>query len=206
VHTGAIVPEVIANRQVQQQSGGLLTQLQAAVKEAWQGGAWTPTLANLINNDLANGQIGKALHDVNSNLLSVGLKIVGAVASASTPTPSYASSSAYPLSSFVAANAPHFDSGGGIIVGGDGTETRHFAAAAGGIIHEPIFGVGASGRTYSFGENGPETITPGTGQGGHTFNINIQALDASGVQSVIPNIAYELDRYLKRNGMAGVTA
>jgi hypothetical protein len=29
----------------------------------------------------------------------------------------------------------------------------HIAMAAGGTINEPIAGVGASGRTYSFGEN-----------------------------------------------------
>jgi cell wall-associated NlpC family hydrolase len=34
--------------------------------------------------------------------------------------------------------------------------------ALGGIIPEPVFGVGASGRRYSFGERGPERILPGT--------------------------------------------
>jgi len=43
-----------------------------------------------------------------------------------------------------------------------GTVTSNFA---GGIINEPIFGVGASGRRYTFGERGPETITPGIGGG-----------------------------------------
>jgi hypothetical protein len=44
----------------------------------------------------------------------------------------------------------------------------------GGTITEPIFGVGASGRTYSFGENyQPERVTPmwqnaGSGGGGVT--------------------------------------
>jgi hypothetical protein len=31
----------------------------------------------------------------------------------------------------------------------------------GGIIDEPIYGVGRSGRRYMFGEKGPETVTPG---------------------------------------------
>jgi TP901 family phage tail tape measure protein len=48
----------------------------------------------------------------------------------------------------------------------------HVAMANGGTIAEPIFGVGASGRTYSFGENGVhETVTPnwrsGASMGGH---------------------------------------
>jgi hypothetical protein len=39
----------------------------------------------------------------------------------------------------------------------------HIAMAGGGVIREPVVGVGvSSGRSYSFGENGPETVTPGT--------------------------------------------
>jgi TP901 family phage tail tape measure protein len=39
----------------------------------------------------------------------------------------------------------------------------HIAMAGGGVIREPVVGVGASGRSYSFGERGAETVTPGTG-------------------------------------------
>ena len=45
---------------------------------------------------------------------------------------------------------------------------------AGGQISEPILGIGRSGRTYSFGEHGAETITPNGqmgGGGGITINI-----------------------------------
>lgn len=41
-----------------------------------------------------------------------------------------------------------------------GNAHNHIAMAAGGVIGEPVFGVGASGRTYSFGEVGPERVTP----------------------------------------------
>jgi hypothetical protein len=44
--------------------------------------------------------------------------------------------------------------------------------AGGGIIGEPVFGVGASGRTYSFGERGPETVVPGVRRGGDTYVFN----------------------------------
>lgn len=44
--------------------------------------------------------------------------------------------------------------------------------ASGGIIDEPIIGVGRSGRRYSFGERGPETVTPGTGHGMVVNNYN----------------------------------
>jgi hypothetical protein len=43
--------------------------------------------------------------------------------------------------------------------------------ADGGIITEPIFGVGRSGRTYTFGERGYETVTPGRGMG-NTYIIH----------------------------------
>jgi tape measure domain-containing protein len=41
----------------------------------------------------------------------------------------------------------------------------HTAMARGGTITEPVLGIGRSGRSYSFGENGPETVTPGVGGG-----------------------------------------
>jgi hypothetical protein len=43
----------------------------------------------------------------------------------------------------------------------------HIAMANGGVIGEPVAGVGLnSGKSYSFGENGPETVTPGVGGSG----------------------------------------
>jgi TP901 family phage tail tape measure protein len=36
----------------------------------------------------------------------------------------------------------------------------HWAMANGGVIPEPVFGYGRSGRTYSFAENGPERVLP----------------------------------------------
>jgi TP901 family phage tail tape measure protein len=57
-----------------------------------------------------------------------------------------------------------------------GNAHDHWAMANGGVISEPVFGIGASGRTYSFGENyQPERVTPmghtGLG-GGATINIH----------------------------------
>lgn len=42
-----------------------------------------------------------------------------------------------------------------------GNAHDHIAMANGGVINEPVSGVGASGRSYSFGERGPETVVPG---------------------------------------------
>jgi len=50
----------------------------------------------------------------------------------------------------------------------------HIAMANGGVIGEPVAGVGLrSGSSYSFGERGPETVTPGVGGGHRTYNINV---------------------------------
>jgi TP901 family phage tail tape measure protein len=44
-----------------------------------------------------------------------------------------------------------------------GNAHDHIAMANGGVINEPVYGVGASGRSYSFGERGiSETVLPGT--------------------------------------------
>lgn len=59
-----------------------------------------------------------------------------------------------------------------------GNAHDHWAMKHGGTITEPIFGIGASGRTYSFGENyQPERVSPmwqnGAGSGGGvTLNVN----------------------------------
>jgi hypothetical protein len=47
--------------------------------------------------------------------------------------------------------------------------------ANGGVINEPIWGVGKSGRRYMFGERGPETVTPGVGVlgGGISLTFNV---------------------------------
>ena len=55
------------------------------------------------------------------------------------------------------------------------------AHAAGGIIPEPVWGIGRSGQAYTFAENGPETVVPGVGgtqASAGTVNIVINAVDA----------------------------
>jgi TP901 family phage tail tape measure protein len=54
----------------------------------------------------------------------------------------------------------------------------HIAMANGGVIREPVFGIGASGNSYSFGENWqPERVVPmsgGGGGGGNSVTIVLQ--------------------------------
>jgi TP901 family phage tail tape measure protein len=80
--------------------------------------------------------------------------------------------------------------------------------SGGGTIREPIFGVGASGRTYSFGENyQPERVTPmwqtgGGGGGGGGAVINLTVPLAAGANPVEHGrqIAQGLRSYLNAGG------
>ena len=57
--------------------------------------------------------------------------------------------------------------------------------AGGGVIQEPVWGIGESGRSYLFGETGAERVTPinGGGSGGDNVTINIK----------IDSIAHDVD-------------
>jgi hypothetical protein len=48
----------------------------------------------------------------------------------------------------------------------------HIAMANGGVLREPVFGVGRSGATYSLAERGPETVIPGTPAAGGGSTVN----------------------------------
>jgi hypothetical protein len=64
-----------------------------------------------------------------------------------------------------------------------GTFTGAIGFADGGQINEPIFGMGKSGQTYTFGERGSETIIPNgesDGGGGTTINISIGNISSEG--------------------------
>jgi hypothetical protein len=73
--------------------------------------------------------------------------------------------------------------------------------ASGGLIDEPIAGIGRSGRRYLFGENGPERVTPGAGSGGD-LHVHIHALDTNGVKQAIPELVRLINRHLIQIGQA----
>jgi len=74
--------------------------------------------------------------------------------------------------------------------------------AAGGLITEPIFGIGQNtGKGYLMGEAGPERVTPGTGparetSGGNTFNITI---NASGIGDIERQLKPAILKMLKES-------
>jgi hypothetical protein len=73
--------------------------------------------------------------------------------------------------------------------------------AHGGLIREPVFGVGASGDTYSFGERGPEWVVPsgmdGGGGGPGTSHVTISApITINGSNLSPQQIAAQVNRQL----------
>jgi SLT domain-containing protein len=85
----------------------------------------------------------------------------------------------------------------------------HVAMATGGVINEPVYGYGASGRSYSFGERGPETVIPGSrggGGGGATTTIYLTAQLAAGanVREAGRQLAEQLSSYLYAGGTVNI--
>jgi TP901 family phage tail tape measure protein len=85
-----------------------------------------------------------------------------------------------------------------------GNAHDHWAMKNGGTITEPIFGVGASGRTYSFGENyQPERVVPNwqpSVAGGSQITITLENHGVMGSRMEVENmLAGALDD-LKRKG------
>ncbi len=80
----------------------------------------------------------------------------------------------------------------------------HIAMQHGGVISEPVFGVGASGATYSLGENWrPERVTPMTGNGGGAgtvINLNVALAAGANPREAGRQIAEQLSSYLGGGG------
>lgn len=86
-----------------------------------------------------------------------------------------------------------------------GNAHNHFAMARGGMIREPVFGVGASGATYSLGENWqPERVTPahqGTGPGGATtVNVTVNAPVGAHPREIGRQVVDAIGSYLRGGG------
>jgi hypothetical protein len=74
----------------------------------------------------------------------------------------------------------------------------HTAMANGGVIREPVVGIGASGRTYSFGERGAETVSPGAG--GSTYNITVNVPATAHPAEVGRQVVTAIKAYEQGNG------
>jgi len=76
----------------------------------------------------------------------------------------------------------------------------------GGMINEPIWGVGASGTQYNFGEAGPEMVTPmnkgGGGIGPVTINVNVDSINSDvDLEKIKPVIERALQEVHSRRGI-----
>jgi hypothetical protein len=95
-----------------------------------------------------------------------------------------------------------------------GNAHDHWAMARGGIIPEHVVGVGRSGRTYEFGELGPERVTPlrGYATGGlvnvapKTSTHTGTRLDTYDAMLSAANAVAALTQALKENGRSWSTA
>lgn len=83
----------------------------------------------------------------------------------------------------------------------------HIAMAGGGLIAEPVLGVGASGATYSFAENGPERVLSATqtaaGGGAGVVNniqVSVHAPVGSHPREIGRQIAMHLQSYMEGGG------
>jgi hypothetical protein len=101
--------------------------------------------------------------------------------------------------------------GGGSTNAGSGNPGgSQYSYAGGGVIPEPVVGYGTrSGRSYSFGENGPETVVPGVASGSST-----QGGGSSGGGNVInfnwygpqmPSPEQQQALFMKASAMIGVS-
>jgi hypothetical protein len=77
----------------------------------------------------------------------------------------------------------------------------HIAMANGGVIDEPVFGVGASGNTYSLGEGyRPETVTPGLPSGGNTYQITVNPTALASPRDIGREVVYVIQEFERGQG------
>ncbi len=90
---------------------------------------------------------------------------------------------------------------GGLVGSALSWVTGIFGFAEGGIITEPIFGIGASGRRYLFGERGPEEIRPVKASKNQNITINmyIQTQDARSFELSRARIAGQMAAAIARS-------
>lgn len=81
-----------------------------------------------------------------------------------------------------------------------GNAHDHWAMANGGIIREPVWGVGKSGDTYSFGEYGPERVTPMGGGSGTTISVIINVPPTANRADIGREVASVLNAYADKGG------
>jgi SLT domain-containing protein len=196
-------------------SGSFLTQEDAGTEDVWcvttELGTWTCEQDGQI---FLTGNSNAAMGDPSRGLMQTIMTTFRAYHWPGTSWDIY-----NPLANIAAAinygahNGRGFGTGPGQIGSGHGY-------ASGGIIPEPVLGMGlTSGDLYSFGEHGPETVTPGVGGGSAGEQLaeladllreNNDLQDAilsaieSGPDSIGTALGRALDGTARRAGAAGM--
>ena len=87
-------------------------------------------------------------------------------------------------------------------------EANRHRLAGGGIINEPVFGIGRSGAQYEIGERGPEMVIPmrgskGKAMGSRSINItiNAQVQNMGQVEMIVSRVKQELQKDSRRLGV-----
>jgi hypothetical protein len=119
-------------------------------------------ISNMITNYMLFGNL-MGTYETGAGLLGWIGRIIGA-GGASAAGASAAGASAGGAS---AGGASAAGAAGASAVGAMGLQ-------GGGWITEPIYGIGQSGRRYTFAERGPELVTPGSKVGGPTVIVHIE--------------------------------
>ena len=80
-----------------------------------------------------------------------------------------------------------------LMSGGMGMGSGH-GYATGGLVREPVIGFGTvTGQRYTFGEAGPEWVTPATGPGGPAIVIGHVSLpDGTGIAKMLTELSFWL--------------
>jgi phage-related protein len=83
----------------------------------------------------------------------------------------------------------------------DGRNYPVKALAGGGVITEPVFGVGRSGQRYLIGENGPEEVVPMRGGGsGRGMTVNVYVTQPLGTPDAIARVVVTAMKTATRRG------
>jgi hypothetical protein len=144
----------------------------------------TEDLANSVSNDLKTGfvsaftAIGEAAVEGEDVMKSFGKSVILMFADMLKSIGAYLTSMAvaYGLATMWGrAAAATAGAAAAYVASGAVSAYAQNQYAEGGVIEEPVMGVGQkTGETYSFGERGPETVTPGRNKGQSTrITVNL---------------------------------
>ena len=165
-------------------------------EEKWQ--IWNNTLQ--LRKDIATAEVDSFIQSATAQkatLKSVSADMIKAIAQMFAKKLEIAAIADIAMLNFVG-GAAEMAAAAGVILLGNAAASGITAMAGGGIISEPIMGMGVSGRRYLFGENGNEVVTPmnnynnNSQQNSNTIvvqNLNLTSSNAKDMMSQLQGMA-----------------